>query len=85
MSDVANVAPKLDEIEITPEMIKAVWGTSISSEDIYDEKERAYVGIFAAMLFVVERSANSADQQSCLQRGDCCEPSTTGIPLNVAI
>jgi hypothetical protein len=50
VSDVANVAPKLDEIEITPEMIKAVWGTSVSSEDIYDEKERAYVGIFAAML-----------------------------------
>lgn len=42
--------PEADEIEITPEMIDAVWGASVSTDDLYDQKERIYAGIFGAML-----------------------------------
>ena len=39
-----------DTIVITDEMIAAVWGSSVSVDDTYDQKERSYAGIFAAML-----------------------------------
>jgi hypothetical protein len=39
-----------NDIEITPAMIEAAWGSAVSGDDLADEKERVYAGIFAAML-----------------------------------
>lgn len=43
-----------DELEITPEMIEAAWGISVSPDDDYSYRSRAYASIFAEMVLAAD-------------------------------
>lgn len=43
-----------DEIEITQKMTRAAWGTSVSPDDSYNEKDDAYASIFASMILACD-------------------------------
>ena len=65
VSDLKKTTDRIDEsiIEVTPAMLNAVDGISVTADDLVTERHNAYARIFAAMLLSSDHSiVNSVDQ-----------------------